>query len=47
MSFMLRTAGAVHGFMYRRGIARKMGKMQQVLLTTTGRKSGQRIPVGG
>jgi deazaflavin-dependent oxidoreductase (nitroreductase family) len=41
MSFMLRTAGAVHGFMYRRGIARKMGKMQQVLLTTTGRKSGQ------
>jgi deazaflavin-dependent oxidoreductase (nitroreductase family) len=41
MSFMLRTVGTVHGFMYRRGIARKMGKMQQVLLTTIGRKSGK------
>ena len=41
MSFMLRTAGAVHAFIYRRGIARKMGKMPLVLLTTTGRKSGQ------
>jgi deazaflavin-dependent oxidoreductase (nitroreductase family) len=34
--------------MYRRGIARKMGQMQTVLLTTTGRKSGQphTVPVG-
>lgn len=28
-------------FMYRRGMVRKMGKMQQVLLTTVGRKSGK------
>jgi deazaflavin-dependent oxidoreductase (nitroreductase family) len=41
MSFMLRAAGAAHAFIYRRGMARKMGQMQQVLLTTTGRKSGQ------
>jgi F420H(2)-dependent quinone reductase len=41
MSFMLRAAGAAHSFIYRRGMARKMGQMQQVLLTTTGRKSGQ------
>lgn len=41
MSFMLRTAGAVHAFVYRRGMARKMGKMPLVLLTTTGRKSGK------
>ena len=27
--------------MYRRGLVRKMGKMQQVLLTTAGRKSGK------
>jgi deazaflavin-dependent oxidoreductase (nitroreductase family) len=48
MGFMLRTAGAAHAFMYRRGMARKMGKMQQVLLTTTGRKSGQphTVPLG-
>ena len=34
--------------MYRRGMARKMGQMQTVLLTTTGRKSGQphTVPVG-
>ena len=38
---MLRTAGTVHTFIYRRGMARKMGKMPLVLLTTTGRKSGQ------
>jgi hypothetical protein len=38
MSWLVRTAGAAQAFMYRRGVARKMGKMQQVLLTTTGRK---------
>jgi len=38
---MVRAGGAVHGFMYRRGMARKMGQMQTVLLTTTGRKSGK------
>ena len=45
---MLRVAGAVHRFMYRRGMARKMGQMQQVLLTTTGRKSGKphTVPLG-
>jgi deazaflavin-dependent oxidoreductase (nitroreductase family) len=41
MSWLLRTASVAQAFMYRRGVARKMGKMQQVLLTTTGRKSGQ------
>ncbi len=39
--FMLRTFGGVHPFMYRRGMARKIGQMQQVLLTTAGRRSGQ------
>jgi deazaflavin-dependent oxidoreductase (nitroreductase family) len=38
---MVRAGAAVHGFLYRRGMARKMGEMQQVLLTTTGRKSGR------
>lgn len=38
---MLRIAGTAHGFLYRRGLARKMGRMQQVLLTTTGRTSGR------
>ena len=44
----LRTFGAVQVFLYRRGLVRKMGKMQQVLLTTTGRKSGQphTVPLG-
>jgi deazaflavin-dependent oxidoreductase (nitroreductase family) len=41
MSRLLRTASAVGTFMYRRGMVRKMGKMQQVLLTTVGRKSGK------
>src|SRR5256885_15516700 len=41
MSRLLRTASAVGTFMYRRGLVRKMGKMQQVLLTTAGRKSGK------
>jgi deazaflavin-dependent oxidoreductase (nitroreductase family) len=41
MSRLVRTASAAGVFMYRRGLMRKMGKMQQVLLTTTGRKSGQ------
>ena len=45
---MLRAGGAIHRFMYRRGLARKMGQMQQVLLTTTGRKSGKlhTVPLG-
>ena len=45
---MLRVGGAIHRFMYRRGLARKMGQMQQVLLTTTGRKSGKphTVPLG-
>jgi deazaflavin-dependent oxidoreductase (nitroreductase family) len=48
VSWLLRTAGAAQVFMYRRGMVRKMGKMQQVLLTTTGRKSGQphTVPLG-
>jgi deazaflavin-dependent oxidoreductase (nitroreductase family) len=39
---------AVHSFVYRRGLTRKMGKMPWILLTTTGRKSGQphTVPVG-
>jgi F420H(2)-dependent quinone reductase len=45
---MLRVAGSIHRFMYRRGLARKMGEMQQVLLTTTGRKSAKlhTVPLG-
>jgi F420H(2)-dependent quinone reductase len=45
---MLRRGGLVHGFLYRRGLARSMGKMQQVLLTTTGRKTGKphTVPLG-
>ena len=48
MSKLLRAGAAVHGFLYRRGLARKMGQMQTVLLTTTGRKSGrpQTVPLG-
>jgi deazaflavin-dependent oxidoreductase (nitroreductase family) len=48
MGSMLRAGAAVHGFLYRRGLARKMGPMQQVLLTTTGRKSGRphTVPLG-
>ena len=45
MSKLVRAGGAVHGFLYRRGVARKMGRMQTVLLTTTGRKSGRRQTV--
>jgi len=45
---MFRGMSAIHGFMYRRGMARKMGQMQQILLTTTGRKSGKphTVPLG-
>lgn len=45
---MFRAMSATHGFMYRRGMARKMGQMQQILLTTTGRKSGKphTVPLG-
>lgn len=43
-----RTLSVVHGFLYRRGLARSLGKMQQILLTTTGRKTGQphTVPLG-
>ena len=41
MSRLLRTLSAAQVFMYRRGLVRKMGKMQQVLLTTVGRRSGK------
>jgi hypothetical protein len=34
MGTMVRAGAAVHGFLYRRGLARKMGQMQTVLLTT-------------
>ena len=39
---------AAHAFLYRRGLARKMGAMPLVLLTTTGRKTGRRhtLPLG-
>jgi F420H(2)-dependent quinone reductase len=45
---MIRTFSPLHTFMYRRGMARKMGQMQTVLLTTAGRKSGQphTVPLG-
>jgi deazaflavin-dependent oxidoreductase (nitroreductase family) len=45
---MLRAGGAIHRFMYRRGVARKMGQMQTVLLTTRGRKTGKphTVPLG-
>src|SRR2546423_7475316 len=48
MSRLLRTASAIGTFMYRRGLVRKMGKMQQVLLTTVGRQSGKprTVPLG-
>src|SRR3989442_14591944 len=41
MSGLRRTASAAQAFMYRRGLIRKMGKMQQVLLTTVGGKRGE------
>jgi deazaflavin-dependent oxidoreductase (nitroreductase family) len=41
MSRLVRAGAAAHGFLYRRGLARKMGQTQTVLLTTTGRKSGR------
>ena len=45
---MFRVLSGVHGFLYRRGMARSMGPMQQILLTTTGRKTGQppTVPLG-
>jgi deazaflavin-dependent oxidoreductase (nitroreductase family) len=45
---MFRALAVAHAFIYRRGMARKMGEMQQVLLTTTGRQSGQpqTVPLG-
>ncbi len=45
MSKLVRAGGAVHGFLYRRGLARKMGQTQTVLLTTTGRKTGRSYTV--
>jgi deazaflavin-dependent oxidoreductase (nitroreductase family) len=46
---MIRAVGRVHRFLYRRGVGRQMGQLQQVLLTTTGRKSGKphTVPLGG
>ncbi len=51
---MFRVAGVIHRTMYRRGLGRKMGQLQQVMLTTTGRKSGRQhttvlgaVPEGG
>jgi len=43
-----RTLDAVHGFLYRRGLGRSMGRMPQILLTTTGRKTGKphTVPLG-
>jgi F420H(2)-dependent quinone reductase len=38
---MFRVVGAVHRTLYRFGLGRKMGQLQQVMLTTTGRKSGR------
>jgi deazaflavin-dependent oxidoreductase (nitroreductase family) len=40
-----RGLSAVHSFFYRRGLGRTYGKLQQVLLTTTGRKTGKPITV--
>jgi deazaflavin-dependent oxidoreductase (nitroreductase family) len=46
---MLRAGGAIHRFMYRRGLARRMGALQVILLTTIGRKTGrsQTVPING
>lgn len=38
---MFRVVGAIHRFFYRLGIGRRMGRLPQVLLTTTGRKTGR------
>jgi F420H(2)-dependent quinone reductase len=39
---------AAHAFLYRRGLARKMGRMPLILLTTTGRSTGKpwTVPLG-
>jgi F420H(2)-dependent quinone reductase len=39
--WVFRALDTVHAFLYRRGIGRTMGRMQQLLLTTTGRVSGR------
>lgn len=36
-----RMMSGIHSFFYRRGVGRNAGPLQQVLLTTTGRKSGK------
>jgi F420H(2)-dependent quinone reductase len=43
-----RALSAVHGFLYRRGLGRSIGPMQQILLTTSGRKTGKphTVPLG-
>jgi deazaflavin-dependent oxidoreductase (nitroreductase family) len=45
---MIRVGGALHNFVYRRGIGRKMGKLPLILLTTRGRKTGRphTVPLG-
>ena len=45
---MLVRLNGAHAFLYRRGLARSIGRMPQVLLTTTGRKTGRphTVPLG-
>ncbi len=47
--WLVRRFGALHTFIYRRGMGRWMGKVQVILLTTTGRKTGrpQTVPLNG
>ena len=42
---MLVGASNLHAFLYKRGIARKMGKIVPILVTVTGRKSRKPITV--
>ena len=46
--WLWRQGNRLHSFVYRRGIARKLGQMPLILLTTTGRKSGKphTVPLG-
>src|ERR1700758_1357687 len=45
---LLRGGMAAHAFLYRRGLARKMGRMPLILLTTMGRSTGRpsTVPLG-
>ena len=42
---MVQGGNRLHTFIYRRGVARKMGQLPLILLTTTGRKSGRPLTV--